>query len=167
MNDINRVYLIGRLTADPELKTFQGKNQVCSFSIANNRSYSRQSGEAVDEVSFFNCSAWNKPGEIIHRYATKGSQIAIEGRLRQRRWQDKDGKNQSTIEIVIENFQFIGGRQDTSAGRSDRDFTPADANQSRGQHEPINSPEPNYSGYQGSSSSFDESIGETEDDIPF
>lgn len=110
-SDINRVYLIGRLTADPELKQTQGYGQFCSFSLANNHSYSRSNGEKVDEVSYVNCTAWGKLGEILHRYASKGKQVAIEGRLRQRRWQGQDGKNQSTVDIVVENFQLLGSRE--------------------------------------------------------
>lgn len=110
MNDLNRVVIIGRLTADPELKQAQGGWQICSLSIANNHSYSRSNGEKVEEVSYFNCSAWGKLGEALHRYASKGKPIAIEGRLRQRRWQGSDGKNQSAVDIVVENFQLLGSR---------------------------------------------------------
>lgn len=119
MNDINRVYLIGRLTADPELKTIPGGSQVCSFSVANNRSFTRQGGDAVEEVSYFNCTAWGKQGEILTRYAGKGKQVAIEGRLRQRRWQSNDGKNQSAVEIVVENFQLLGGRREEGGASPD------------------------------------------------
>lgn len=107
--------LIGRLTGDPELKTIQSGSQVCSFSIASNYSFSRQNSSPVEEVSYFNCSLWGKGGEIFHKYATKGKQVAIEGRLRQRRWQNQEGKNQSTVDIVVENFQFLGGRGDTDS----------------------------------------------------
>lgn len=110
MNDMNRVHLIGHLTADPELKTIPGGTQVCTFSLANNRSYTKN-GEAVEEVSYFNCTAWGKQGEILTRYAGKGKQVAIEGRLRQKRWQSSDGKNVSAVEIVIDNFQFLGSKQ--------------------------------------------------------
>lgn len=108
MNDINRVYLVGRLTADPEMKTPARGTSFCSFSIANNRTYTRGRGESVDEVSFLQCVLWGKAGEAFNRIGAKGKQVAIEGRLRQRRWQSGDGKNQSAVEIIVENFQFMG-----------------------------------------------------------
>ena len=106
-NDINRVFLIGRLTKDPELRYTQGGTSIASFSIANNRSYTVQN-EKKKDVSFFNCVAWGKGGEVLAQYAKKGSKIGIEGRLQQRSW-DKDGQKRSIVEIVVENFQLLGG----------------------------------------------------------
>lgn len=105
-SDINKVILIGRLTRDPELKHTQGGTSVCSFSIANNRSYTTN-GEKKEQVSFFNCVAWGKPGEIIAEYMRKGQQIGIDGRLQQRSYDDKDGNKRSVVEIVVDNFQFL------------------------------------------------------------
>jgi single-strand DNA-binding protein len=181
MNDINRVYLIGRLTADPELKTISGGSQVCSFSIANNRSYTRQNGETVDEVSYFNCTIWGKPGEILHRYTGKGRQIAIEGRLRQRRWQGSDGKNQSAVEIVVENFQLLGGRTEAGApevaqpapsfqGSDARFSTAVDENfQLREGRTEAGAPEAAQPApsFQESDERFSTAVDKTEDDIPF
>lgn len=175
MNDINRVYLIGRLTADPELKTIPGGSQVCSFSVANNRSFTRQGGEAVEEVSYFNCTAWGKQGEILTRYAGKGKQVAIEGRLRQRRWQSNDGKNQSAVEIVVENFQFLGGRReeggagpDTGAGsygngQSSTYGSGGDSYGTRPQGRPAPAPSSGSQGGHGYDAGYDA----TEEDIPF
>lgn len=112
MNDLNTVTMIGRLTADPQLKQTQGGGQICSFSVACNHSYSRSNGEKVEEVSYFNCTAFGKIGEVLNRYAEKGKQVAVEGRLKQRRWQDDSGKNHSAVEVVVENFQLIGSRND-------------------------------------------------------
>lgn len=108
MNDINRVYLVGRMTADPEMKHLNGGSAFCSFGLANNRTYKKGNGEAVDEASFFQCILWGKAGENFHRFGAKGKQVAIEGRLRQRRWESGDGKTQSAVEIIVENFQFMG-----------------------------------------------------------
>lgn len=107
-NDINRVFMIGRLTKDPELRYTQGGTSIASFSIANNRSYTVQN-EKKEQVSFFNCLAWGKGGEVLAQYAKKGSKIGIEGRLQQRSWQDQNGQKRNTVEIVVENFQFLGG----------------------------------------------------------
>ncbi|MCU0845279.1 MAG: single-stranded DNA-binding protein [Spirochaetes bacterium] len=110
-SDINRVMLIGRMVRDPELKYTQGGSSVTNFSIANNRSYT-VSGEKKEMVSFFNCVAWAKTGEVIAQYCKKGQRIAIEGRLQQRSWDDQSGNKRSTVEIVVENFQFLSGKDD-------------------------------------------------------
>ena len=108
--DLNRVMLIGRLGRDPELRYTQTGSPVANFSIANNRSYTTSSGEKREEVNFFNCIAWSKLGEIIVEYCKKGRRIGIEGRLQQRSWDDKDGNKRSTVEIVVENFQFLDSK---------------------------------------------------------
>lgn len=105
-NDINRVFLIGRLTKDPELRYTQGGTSIASFSLASNRTYTAQN-ERKEQVSFFNCVAWGKPGEVIAQHCKKGQRIGIEGRLQQRSWQDQSGAKRNTVEIVVENFQFL------------------------------------------------------------
>jgi single-strand DNA-binding protein len=112
--DLNRVLLVGRLTRDPELRQTTGGASFCRFSVANNRNYT-QNGERREEVSFFNCVAWGRQAEIINQYCRKGKQVAIEGRLRQNSWQDKDGKKQSTVEVVIDQLQMLGGQQGGAA----------------------------------------------------
>ncbi|HPJ36542.1 MAG TPA: single-stranded DNA-binding protein [Spirochaetota bacterium] len=107
-SDLNRVILVGRLTRDPELRYTPAGMPVASFSIANNRTYST-GGEKKEQVSYFDCVAWSKMGEIITEYCKKGKQIAVEGRLQQRRWEDQDGNKKNKIEIVVENFQFLSG----------------------------------------------------------
>lgn len=108
-SDLNRVILIGRLTRDPELRYTPSGTAVASFSLANNRSYA-VTGEKKDQVSYFDCVAWAKLGEIITEYCKKGHRIAVEGRLQQRRWDDQDGKKRTKVEVVIENFQFLTGK---------------------------------------------------------
>ena len=114
--DLNRTILIGRLTRDPELRYTPAGAAVASFTVANNRTYS-VSGEKKEQVSYFDCVAWAKMGEIITEYCKKGHRIAIEGRLQQRSWDDQDGKKRSKVEVVVENFQFLtskGGNEDFS-----------------------------------------------------
>jgi single-strand DNA-binding protein len=105
-NDINRVFLIGRLTKDPDLRYTQGGTSIASFTVANNRTYSSQN-ERKEVVSFFNCIAWGKSGEVIAQYCKKGQRIGIEGRLQQRSWQDQNGQKRNTVEVVVDNFQFL------------------------------------------------------------
>lgn len=117
-SDINRVIIIGRMTRDSELKYTPSGTAVASFSLANNRSYS-QGGEKKDQVSYFDCVAWSKLGEIITEYVKKGKMIAVEGKLQQRRWKDQDGNSKSKVEIVVENFQFLSPGQKEDGGEGE------------------------------------------------
>ena len=105
----SKVIIVGNITRDPELRTTPSGTQVCGFSVAVNRNYKDNSGEQKENVSFFDCSAWGKSGEIIAQYAKKGSGILVSGRLEQRSWEDKEGQKRSRVEIVVEDFNFIGG----------------------------------------------------------
>ena len=115
-SDLNRAILIGRFVKDPELRYTQSGSSVANFSIANNRSYT-VSGEKKEFTSFFNCIAWGKLGELIVQYCKKGQRIAVEGRLQQRSWDDQNGNKRYTVEVVVENFQFLtpkGGVDETT-----------------------------------------------------
>jgi single-strand DNA-binding protein len=105
-SDLNKTILIGRLVKDPELRYTQSGTSVTSFSIANNRTYV-SGGEKKEGTYFFNCTAWGKLGELIVQFCKKGNRIGIEGRLQQRSWEDQEGKKRSTVEIVVENCQFL------------------------------------------------------------
>ncbi|MBN1501768.1 MAG: single-stranded DNA-binding protein [Spirochaetes bacterium] len=116
-SDINRVVLIGRLVKDPDLKYTQSGTSIASFSIANNRTYV-SGGEKKEQVSYFNCIAWGKPGEIIAQYMKKGQRIGLDGHLQQRSWDDKDGNKRYTVEVVVENFQFLTSPAGAGNGES-------------------------------------------------
>ena len=105
----SKVIIVGNITRDPELRTTPSGTQVCGFSVAVNRNYKDNSGEQKENVSFFDCSAWGKSGEIIAQYAKKGSGILVSDRLEQRSWEDKEGQKRSRVEIVVEDFNFVGG----------------------------------------------------------
>ena len=105
----SKVIIVGNVTRDPELRSTPSGTQVCSFSVAVNRSYKDNSGSQVENVSFFDCSAWGKQGETIAQDVKKGSGILVSGRLEQRSWEDKEGQKRSRVEIVVEDFNFIGG----------------------------------------------------------
>ena len=111
-NDLNKVILIGRLTRDPELKTI-GETSVAKFSLAVGSSY-KKGNEKVDETSFFECEVWGKLADVLGQYATKGKQIAIEGKLKQETWSSQDGKKASKVKIRVENFQLLGGKSEAS-----------------------------------------------------
>ncbi len=105
--DINKVILIGRLVRDPELRHTPNGTAVTDFTVASNRTYTL-GGEKKEEVSFIKCTAWSKAAEIIAQYCKKGQRIGVEGRLKQHSWDDQQtGQKRSSIEVVIDNFQFL------------------------------------------------------------
>jgi len=116
MSDLNYVILIGRLTADPVYKVAQTGNSFCTFSIANNRRFKKQSGELVEETNFINCITWGKLSDFTRNYLKKGMQIAVEGRLRQNSWQNEEGKTQSTINVVVNNIQILTPKSPSEQG---------------------------------------------------
>jgi len=122
-SDINRVVLIGRLVRDPELKYTQNGAAVSNFSIANNRTYA-VSGEKREQVSYFNCIAWGKGGELIVQYCKKGQRIAVEGRLQQRSWDDQSGNKRQVVEVVVENFQFLTAKGGGAESQDSQDPGP-------------------------------------------
>lgn len=104
----SKAIIMGNLTRDPELRTTPSGASVCSFSVAVNRTYRDSAGNNVDQVSFIDCSAWGKLGEVIGQYAKKGSGVLISGRLEQRSWEDKTtGQKRSRVEIIVEDFSFL------------------------------------------------------------
>ena len=132
--DLNRVTLIGRLTKEPELKYIQSGAAVANFSIANNRNYTTSSGEKREEVSYFDCIAWGKLGEIIVEYCQKGRRVAVECRMQQRRWEDQNGNKRSKIEVVADNVQFLDSKAvpDQMMDQSTESIAPHDFPQSAG-----------------------------------
>ncbi|WP_221030214.1 single-stranded DNA-binding protein [Actomonas aquatica] len=113
MANLNRVLLIGNLTRDPELRVTPKGNSICQFGLAVNRSFKDGSGQTREETTFIDVEAWGRQGETISKYCTKGRALFVEGRLRFDQWEDKNtGQKRSRLSVVLENFQFIGGRGD-------------------------------------------------------
>ena len=116
----NKVILMGNLTRDVEMRTTTGGQNVANFSLAVTRSWKGQDGQMQDQTSFINCVAWGKPGEIIAQYVQKGAPLLVSGRLDQRSYQDKDGNNRQAVEVVVEDFNFVGGGRGDDAGAPTR-----------------------------------------------
>jgi single-strand DNA-binding protein len=133
MRDINVVVLVGRLTRDSELKYTKSGQPIARFAIAVNRSVKR--GEAwEDEASFIDIDFWGKGGEAVNRYLIKGQQVAVEGELRQDRW-EQDGQNRSKIVVVANNVRLMGsapGQGGSSYPRSQQAPSSDDGQESRG-----------------------------------
>src|SRR6476661_4607510 len=122
MASFNKVILLGNLTRDPQLKYLPSQTAVAEFGIAANRKFRTQQGEDREEVTFVDCTAFGKTGELINQYFTKGKPIFIDGRLKYDSWEDKQGGGKrSKLTVVVENFQFIGGRDGGGGGGGGRD----------------------------------------------
>lgn len=121
---LNRVVLMGRLVADPELKTTNSGVSVCSFRIAVDRNYVKNGEQR--QADFFDIVAWRSSAEFVCRHFTKGSLIAVDGQLQTRQYQTKDGSNRSAVEVVADNISFTGERkeQKQETGYSSYDVMP-------------------------------------------
>ncbi|NLK62846.1 MAG: single-stranded DNA-binding protein [Fusobacteria bacterium] len=109
---MNIVVLTGRLTADPELKYAKSGKAFVKYTLAVNRSYSK------DQVDFINCIAWDKVAEIIGKYLRKGSMIGINGRISIRDYEDENNQKRRITEIVTESVEFLESKKDNSKGES-------------------------------------------------
>ena len=106
----NRVQLIGNVGNDPEVKTFEGGKKVANLTIATNESYRNDKGEKVEQTEWHRVVAWGKTAEIIEKYVMKGKEIAIEGKLTYRSYDDKDGTKRFLTEIRIEEMVLLGNK---------------------------------------------------------
>jgi single-strand DNA-binding protein len=117
MANFNRVILAGNLTRDPELRYTPNGTAVSSFAIAVNRRY-KKDNEQIEETSFFDIVFFGKLAEVTGEYLKKGRPVLVEGRLQQRRWETDEGQKRSKVEIVGDNFQFLGSKGQEGSGGS-------------------------------------------------
>lgn len=164
MANLNKVMLIGRLTRDPEVRTFSNGGKVAKFGFAvNNRKKNQQTGQWEDEPVFLDIEAFNRQtgrqlADLVEQHFKKGAQFYLEGHLRLDQWQDKnDGSKRSKLNIVLDDFQFLEARADgggaDGAPRAPRAAAPA-------------APRPAEPSYPSNGGGFDEPR-TNEDDIPF
>lgn len=117
MPSYNRVILMGNLTRDPELRHLPSNMAVTSIGLAvNDRWKDKQTGEWKDKANFIDCEAFGRTAEVINEYFRKGRPIMIEGKLRLDQWQDQSGNSRSKLKVVIDSFEFVGGREDGPSG---------------------------------------------------
>jgi len=108
---LNKVFLIGNLTRDPELRVTPKGTAICQFGIAVNRQFKDESGATRDETTFVDIEAWGKQGELVSKYLSKGSLAMVEGRLKFDQWEDKtSGQKRSKLKVVLDNVQFLSTR---------------------------------------------------------
>ena len=151
--DINKVILVGRLTRDCEMKQISN-NSLCEFSIAINRR-TNKGGEWSDEPNFFDCQLWGRLGEALQNYLKKGQQVAVEGSLRQNRWETAEGQKHSRVIINIDNLQLTGGRG--SSGTDSNSYSQPQHNVAASDSQAAPAPQ--------ASNHYDNN--ELKDDIPF
>jgi single-strand DNA-binding protein len=123
MAGYNKVILIGNLTRDPELRYTPKGIAIAKFALAVNRSWTSESGEKKEEVTFVDIDAFSRQAELICQYLKKGNPLFVEGRLRLDQWDDKQtGQKRSRLGVVLEGFQFIGGgaRPEGAVGEAPR-----------------------------------------------
>ena len=104
----NQVKLIGHVGNDPEIKSFDGGKKLVNFTLATNESYKNDKGEKVEETQWHKLVAWGKTAEIIEKYVTKGKEIAVEGKLTHRSYEDKNGEKRYITEVVVNEVMLLG-----------------------------------------------------------
>ncbi|WP_195283556.1 single-stranded DNA-binding protein [Harryflintia acetispora] len=150
---INKAILVGRLTADPELRSTQSGLSVVSFTVAIDRRYSNGGERQAD---FINCVAWRQTAEFISKYFNKGKLIGVEGSIQTRNYEDKQGNKRTAVEVVVDNASFIGSKAENGGGSPS--YTNFDAPASQPTAQPVS--------YQsGSVDDFQEIT--SDEDLPF
>lgn len=140
MASLNKVFLIGNLTRDPELRVTPKGTAICQFGIAVNRQFKDDSGATRDETTFVDIEAWGKQGELVSKYLGKGSQCMVEGRLKLDQWEDKaSGQKRSRLKVVLENVQFLGApknKQEEAPSEGRYDFNDRPRGQPQANRQP-------------------------------
>jgi single-strand DNA-binding protein len=116
MPSFNKVILLGNLTRDPETRVTQNGLTICKLGMAVSRVFSTREGERKEETTFVDIDAFGKQAEVITKYMRKGRALMVEGRLKLDQWETDDGQKRNKLKVVLENFQFVGGRDDNSEG---------------------------------------------------
>ena len=122
---VNKVILIGNLGRDPEVRHTQDGKSITNFSIATSESWMDKQGNKQEKTEWHKVSVFGKLAEIAEQYLDKGSQLYIEGKLQTRKWQDKDGNDKYTTEILGNEMNMLGGRQGSGGGAADVQSQPA------------------------------------------
>lgn len=119
---INVAVIMGRLTADPELKTTQGGNSVCSFTVAVDRNYAPQGQER--KTDFINVVAWRSTAEFVSKWFRKGQMIALQGPIQVRNYEDRNGNKRTAVEIIANEVSFCGSKAEQGTQRNPQEYPP-------------------------------------------
>ena len=129
MPNFNSVQLMGHLCRDWEIRHTQSGTAIGNNTIAVSRKWKSKDGQTNEDTAFIDLDAWAKSAEMLDQYTSKGDALFVVGRIRQDQWQDSDGNNRSKLKVVVESFQFLGGKRDggqrqqsqqRNTGRDDR-----------------------------------------------
>ncbi len=131
---VNKVILIGNVGQDPEVRYLEQNVPVANFSLATTERYTAKDGSKVENTEWHRLVAWRGLATVIEKYIKKGSKLYIEGRLRTREWDDKDGNKRYTTEIYVDNLEMLDSR---SSAQSDSNYSSVQSNQSAAVSEPI------------------------------
>lgn len=127
---MNKVFLIGNLTRDPELTETAGGVSICRFAIAVNRNYSGADGER--KTDFFNVTAWRGLGETVSRYAKKGNKVAVSGSIELRNYEDSQGVKRTAVDVIAQDVEFLTPRNSDGFDGGESAPAPAQRNSGRG-----------------------------------
>ncbi len=132
MAGVNKVILVGNLGKDPEVRSLDSGVKVASFPLATNEYFKGKDGNRVEQTEWHNIVLWRGMAELAEKYLKKGSLIYLEGRIRTRQWEDKEGNKRYNTEIIGDVMNFLGGRpEDQGAPKSGEDYSaPSEADQS-------------------------------------
>jgi len=162
---LNIVVLMGRLTADPELRTTPNGISICRFTLAVDRNYAKQGTER--QTDFINCTAWRQTAEFVSRYFVKGQLMAVNGSIQTGSYTDNNGNKRYTTDVIVDNVNFTGDRRDGGNARSGsysgNSYQPSGGSAYNSAPRQDPAPAPTYSG--GSASDFEEMP--FDDDLPF
>ena len=123
---VNKVQLIGRLGKDPEIRTFEGNNKIANFTLATNERYKDKTGNMIDVTDWHNVVVrFTKQAEIAEKYLKKGMLVYIEGKLKNRSWDDKDGNKKYITEVVVDSFNMLERKDDNGNATSSNTGTPS------------------------------------------
>ena len=136
---VNKVILVGNVGKDPEVRYLNNETPVANFSLATSETYTNRNGEKVTQTEWHNIVLWRSLASVAEKYVKKGTQLYIEGSIRTRSWDDKDGNKRYTTEVVGTTMQMLGRRSDSgaTAAESDSDSAMPDNSPSSSQSEPL------------------------------
>lgn len=115
---VNKVILLGNVGNDPDIRTLENNVKVASFRLATSERYTDRNGEQHENTEWHQVSAWNKTADIVERFVKKGGQLYVEGKIRTRKWTDKDGNERYSTEILAEGIQLLGRKDESPARRA-------------------------------------------------
>ncbi|MBA3591750.1 single-stranded DNA-binding protein [Methylibium sp.] len=117
--NVNRVFLIGNCTRDPQVKMISGDRAVANFGLAINERWKDKDGQQKESTVFVDCEAWGRTAELVGQYVIKGKPLFVEGKLKLDTWDDKDGGKRSKLKVVVDSVQFLGSKSSGDAGGED------------------------------------------------